>query len=69
MSDQLAGRGGQWPVGPTVGLSLSFSALNTANAGFGRGWSLSTTRYDGRRHVLQLSTGESFRADGRSSGR
>jgi RHS repeat-associated protein len=49
--------------GPTVGLSLGFSALNPVNAGFGIGWSLVTTRYDVSRDRLSLSTGESFRVD------
>jgi len=49
--------------GPAMGLSLSFSSLNPVDAGFGIGWSLTTTRYDARRKILSLSTGESFRVD------
>jgi RHS repeat-associated protein len=49
--------------GPTVQLGLSFSPLNPVNAGFGIGWSLTTTRYDSRRKRLSLSSGESFLLD------
>jgi RHS repeat-associated protein len=49
--------------GPNVQLGLSFSPLNPVNAGFGIGWSLTTTRYDSRRKRLSLSSGESFLLD------
>lgn len=49
--------------GPTIGLSLGFSALNPVDAGFGTGWSLATTRYDTVRKRLSLSSGESFLVD------
>ncbi|PTR24693.1 RHS repeat-associated protein [Luteibacter sp. OK325] len=49
--------------GPTVGLGLSFNALNAVDAGFGIGWALTTTRYDSYRRRLFLSSGESFLVD------
>jgi RHS repeat-associated protein len=49
--------------GPNVQLGLSFSPLNPVNAGFGAGWSLTTTRYDIARKRLSLSSGESFLVD------
>lgn len=49
--------------GPTLGLSLRFSMLNPVDAGFGIGWSLTTTRYDTVRRRLSLSSGESFLVD------
>ncbi len=49
--------------GPTVGLGISFSPLNPVDAGFGIGWSLTTTRFDVRRSRISLSSGESFRVD------
>jgi RHS repeat-associated protein len=49
--------------GPTWGVSVAFSPLNATDVGFGIGWSLTTTRYDGPRKRLSLSSGESFVVD------
>jgi RHS repeat-associated protein len=49
--------------GPTVGLGINFNPLNPLDAGFGIGWSLTTTRFDVRRSRVSLSSGESFRVD------
>jgi RHS repeat-associated protein len=49
--------------GPTMGVAVAFSPLNATNVGFGIGWALTTTRYDGARKRLSLSSGESFVVD------
>jgi hypothetical protein len=49
--------------GPTLSVAVAFSALNATNVGFGIGWSLTTTRYDGPRKRLSLSSGGSFVVD------
>lgn len=54
-------------VGPSFPLMLSYNLLNKENQGFGKGWSLSTTRYNSQNNrVLSLQTGETFRVDERS---
>ncbi|WP_198391334.1 RHS repeat domain-containing protein [Burkholderia ubonensis] len=50
-------------MGPSVALGLSYSPLGDADVGYGRGWSLSLSRYDKLARVLYLSTGEQFRVD------
>ncbi|HDR2460648.1 TPA: RHS repeat protein [Enterobacter ludwigii] len=49
--------------GPGSVVSLSFSALNNRNTGFGVGWGLSVTSLDLSANLLQLSSGERFRID------
>jgi RHS repeat-associated protein len=49
--------------GPTWGVSVAYRPLNATDVGFGIGWSLTTTRYDGPRKRLSLSSGESFVVD------
>ena len=46
--------------GPTLPLSLAFNPLNGDNVGLGRGWSLTSSRYDLKDGMLSLHTGESF---------
>lgn len=48
--------------GPSFDLALGFNPLNTRNAGFGTGWSLSTSRYDLRSKVMTLASGETYKA-------
>lgn len=48
--------------GPAFNLALGFSPLNTRNAGYGTGWSLSTSRYDVRSKVMTLASGEIYKA-------
>ncbi|WP_256574511.1 MULTISPECIES: RHS repeat domain-containing protein [unclassified Pseudomonas] len=48
--------------GPSFNLSLGFNPLNTRNAGYGTGWSLSTSRYDLRSKFMTLATGEIYKA-------
>src|SRR5471030_1833334 len=48
--------------GPDFPLTISYSPLNNADAGFGTGWALAVSRYAGQH--LSLHTGESFRITG-----
>lgn len=48
--------------GPSFNLALGFNPLNTRNAGYGTGWSLSTSRYDLRSKVITLASGETYKA-------
>ncbi|HWH85803.1 MAG TPA: RHS repeat-associated core domain-containing protein [Pseudomonas sp.] len=48
--------------GPSFNLALGFNPLNVRNAGFGTGWSLSTSRYDLRSKVMTLASGETYKA-------
>ncbi|MDD0968104.1 MULTISPECIES: RHS repeat domain-containing protein [Pseudomonas] len=48
--------------GPSFNLALGFNPLNTRNAGYGTGWSLSSSRYDLRSKVMTLATGETYKA-------
>ncbi|KAL4931745.1 uncharacterized protein BDV17DRAFT_301425 [Aspergillus undulatus] len=45
---------------PPLKLTLSFNPLSPANLGLGEGWSFNFTYYDQDRHILNLSTSESF---------
>lgn len=47
--------------GPSLPISLSFNPLNSADNGFGTGWSMAMTRYDTSNEVLTLSGGGSFK--------
>ncbi|WP_426118563.1 RHS repeat domain-containing protein [Pseudomonas sp. DSP3-2-2] len=49
--------------GPSVPVSIGFNALNTANAGFGLGWTLPLTRYNSTSRELVLSSGARYRAN------
>ncbi|PHM74164.1 RHS repeat domain-containing protein [Xenorhabdus kozodoii] len=57
---QLAG---SHHLGPAQTLALAYSPLNTANRGFGRGFSLGLTQYDSQQRLLSLSTGERYKVD------
>ncbi|AUV86655.1 RHS repeat protein [Vibrio campbellii] len=46
--------------GSVLSFQLSYSASNSRDSGFGRGWALPTTRFDNINNVLSLSTGQSF---------
>ena len=48
--------------GPSFSLALGFNPLNTLNAGYGTGWSLSSSRYDLRSKVMTLASGETYKA-------
>ena len=48
--------------GPSFNLVLGYNPLNTRNAGYGTGWSLSTSRYDLRSKVMTLVSGETYKA-------
>ncbi|WP_244142238.1 RHS repeat domain-containing protein [Pseudomonas gozinkensis] len=48
--------------GPSFNLALGFNPLNTRNAGYGTGWSLSISRYDLRSKVMTLASGETYKA-------
>jgi len=54
--------------GPELALSMGFSPLNQADAGFGIGWSLNLTSYDVRSKVMTLSNGERYKAVETSTG-
>ena len=49
--------------GPIGQLHLSHSPLMTADQGFGLGWMLGTTSWDGASQQLQLNSGERFRGE------
>ncbi|MGR5138788.1 RHS repeat domain-containing protein [Vibrio jasicida] len=46
--------------GSVLSFQLSYSASNSRDSGFGRGWALPMTRFDNINNVLSLSTGQSF---------
>jgi YD repeat-containing protein len=46
--------------GSVLNFQLSYSASNSRDNGFGRGWSLPVTRFDNKNNILSLSTGQSF---------
>ncbi|MHC8289275.1 RHS repeat domain-containing protein [Pseudomonas sp. XS1P51] len=48
--------------GPSLPINLSFNPLNSADTGFGAGWSMAMTRYDVTNELLTLSGGGSFKA-------
>ena len=48
--------------GPSFNLALNFNPLNSRNAGYGAGWSLSITHYDLRSKVMTFSSGERYKA-------
>ena len=48
-------------LGPELPLSLSYSALNNVNSGFGTGFALSLTQFNNRTNLLELSNGEKYR--------
>ncbi|MCW2488939.1 type IV secretion protein Rhs, partial [Candidatus Symbiopectobacterium sp. NZEC127] len=48
-------------LGPELSLSLRYSPLNTANAGFGRGFGIGLTQFNNRDNLLELSDGEQYR--------
>ncbi|EKG41893.1 YD repeat-containing protein-containing protein [Pseudomonas syringae pv. avellanae str. ISPaVe013] len=54
--------------GPEFRLDMSYSQLNTLDSGYGLGWNLQVSQYDPATQILSLSTGETFRVDGTSSG-
>jgi len=49
--------------GPAVPLVLAYSPLQTKDVGFGTGWSLQLSTYDGATHSLHLSSGDSYKAE------
>ncbi|MGG3797456.1 hypothetical protein ABEU86_24775, partial [Pseudomonas paraversuta] len=49
--------------GPVSQLRLSHGPLMTADQGFGLGWMLGTTSWDGASQQLQLNSGERFRGE------
>ncbi|WP_446469573.1 RHS repeat domain-containing protein [Xenorhabdus stockiae] len=50
-------------LGPELTLALAYSPLNSADIGFGIGFSLGLTHYDSDTKMLQLSTGERYKVD------
>ncbi|WP_176711504.1 RHS repeat-associated core domain-containing protein [Streptomyces sp. PTY087I2] len=48
-------------LGPSLPLSLSYSPLNSVDAGFGQGFQLALTTYDTDNRLLALSTGEQYK--------
>ncbi|KPW95529.1 YD repeat-containing protein-containing protein, partial [Pseudomonas syringae pv. coryli] len=54
--------------GPEFRLDMSYSQLNKLDSGYGLGWNLQVSQYDPATQILSLSTGETFRVDGTSSG-
>ncbi|OKA17214.1 hypothetical protein BOH74_23020, partial [Pseudomonas versuta] len=49
--------------GPISQLRLGYSPLMTEDQGFGLGWMLGTTSWDGASQQLQLNSGERFRGE------
>ncbi|OKA19383.1 hypothetical protein BOH74_18095, partial [Pseudomonas versuta] len=49
--------------GPISQLRLGYSPLMTEDQGFGLGWGLGTTSWDGASQQLQLNSGERFRGE------
>ncbi|WP_164708780.1 hypothetical protein, partial [Pseudomonas viridiflava] len=49
--------------GPDIKPTLSYSPLHTLDSGYGYGWTLELSHYDISRHILSLSTGETYRID------
>ena len=49
--------------GPISQLRLGYSPLMTDDQGFGLGWMLGTTSWDGASQQLQLNSGERFRGE------
>lgn len=52
---------GNASLGPSLSLSLSYSALSSVNNGFGKGFRLNLSQYDRNTGQLLLSTGEEYR--------
>ncbi|WP_340610677.1 hypothetical protein, partial [Xenorhabdus bharatensis] len=50
-------------LGPELTLALTYNPLNSADIGFGIGFSLGLTYYDSNTKILQLSTGERYKVD------
>jgi len=51
--------------GPGFELTLFYSPLNGEDSGFGKGWNLQLTQV--RKHIVTLSSGETYRITGKSS--
>ncbi|WP_185750045.1 RHS repeat-associated core domain-containing protein [Stenotrophomonas sp. 278] len=54
-------------AGPSMPLTLGFSPMNTADVGFGQGWTFNLTEYDVRTRILSLGSGETFKVTGSGS--
>jgi RHS repeat-associated protein len=50
--------------GPAVPLKLSYSPLNTIDAGYGKGWRLGLTQYTPSTQIISVHSGESFKVTG-----
>ncbi|WP_446469575.1 RHS repeat domain-containing protein [Xenorhabdus stockiae] len=50
-------------LGPELTLALTYSPLNSADIGFGLGFSLGLSQYDAKNRILILSTGERYKVD------
>ncbi|WP_446469574.1 RHS repeat domain-containing protein [Xenorhabdus stockiae] len=50
-------------LGPELTLALTYSPLNSADIGFGLGFSLGLSQYDAKNRILILSTGECYKVD------
>lgn len=50
-------------LGPSIELSLTYSALSTQNIGFGKGFRLNLSSYNPTNGKLLLSSGEEYRVD------
>lgn len=48
-------------AGKSFPLTVSYSASNSMDSGFGRGWSLPTAGFNKHKQVLSLSSGQSFK--------
>ncbi|MGN7838762.1 RHS repeat domain-containing protein [Stenotrophomonas sp. 22385] len=51
-------------AGPALPLSISFSPMNTRDAGFGLGWAINLTEYSPHNDMLSLGTGETYKVTG-----
>ncbi|HEF4759438.1 TPA: RHS repeat-associated core domain-containing protein [Pseudomonas putida] len=47
--------------GPALQLSLNFNPLNTVDAGYGKGWELSSTQYVPTTRIISTYAGETFK--------
>lgn len=64
VSVSLPALNGNQLCGPSLGLSLNFSPINTQDCGYGIGWDLPLSQYRPSTGVLSLSNGESFKVEG-----
>jgi hypothetical protein len=56
-------------LGPELGLVLRYSPLNTADSGYGKGWSLQLSQFDPLTRIVSLVSGETHKQTSRDGTR